>query len=53
VPSRTPRQRKAMLAVAHDPKIARNLDIPQKVAREYVSADQKKAGKGKAKGKRT
>jgi hypothetical protein len=52
VPSKTPRQRKAMAAAAHDPKIARNLDIPQKVAREFNAADQKKAGKGKAKGSR-
>lgn len=28
-----------MRAVAHDPALARKLDIPQRVAREFVKAD--------------
>jgi len=52
MPSKTPRQRKAMAAAAHDPAIAKRLDIPQSVARDFNKADQKKAGKKAGKGKR-
>lgn len=31
-----------MRAAAHDPKFAKKLGIPQKVAREFVAADKKK-----------
>jgi len=31
-----------MRAAAHDPRFAKKLGIPQKVAREYVAADKRK-----------
>ena len=37
-----------MRAAAHDPAFARKMGIPQSVAREYVSADKRKARKRKA-----
>lgn len=39
MPSKSPKQARAMRAAAHDPKFAKKLGIPQKVAREYVQAD--------------
>ena len=36
-----------MKAAAHDPKFAKKLGIPQKVAREFVDADKRKRGKEK------
>jgi hypothetical protein len=43
-----------MQAAAHSPKFAKAAKIPQSVAKEFVSADQKAAGKSavKAKGRR-
>jgi hypothetical protein len=43
MPSVSKRQRRTMLAAAHDRKFAKKLAIPQKVAREFVAADQAKA----------
>ena len=34
-----------MRAVAHNPKFARKVDIPQSVGRKYHEADQRKRGK--------
>lgn len=45
MPSKSPKQARTMRAAAHDPKFAKKLGIPQKVAREYVAADQKVAKK--------
>lgn len=42
MPSKTPKQARTMRAAAHDPKFAKKLGIPQKVAREFVAADKKK-----------
>jgi hypothetical protein len=49
MPSRSPKQRRTMLAAAHDPRFAASLGIPIKVAKEFVAADQAKA---KAAGKK-
>lgn len=43
MPSKSPEQKRTMRAAAHDPGFARKMGIPQKVAREFVRADQKKA----------
>jgi hypothetical protein len=42
VPSKTKKQARAMRAAAHNPAIAKKLGIPQKVARDFVAADQRK-----------
>lgn len=34
-----------MRAAAHDPKFAKKMQIPQRVARDFVAADKAKAGK--------
>jgi hypothetical protein len=52
MPSRTKKQARTMRAAAHDPALAKRLNIPQAVAKDFMAADRKKAGKGKAKGKR-
>jgi len=39
MPSKTPKQARTMAAAAHDPKFAKKLGIPQKVAKEYNAAD--------------
>jgi hypothetical protein len=49
MPSKTPKQKRTMAWAAHDPKAAKKLGIPQKVAKEFNRAD---AAKGKRKGKR-
>jgi hypothetical protein len=36
-----------MRAAAHNPDFAKKVGIPQKVAKEFVKADAKKAGKKK------
>ena len=42
MPSKTAKQARTMKAAAHDPAFAKKLKIPQKVAREFVRADQRK-----------
>lgn len=42
MPSKSPKQARTMRAAAHDKGFAKKLGIPQKVAREFVRADQKK-----------
>jgi hypothetical protein len=51
MPSKTPAQHRLMEAAAHNPKIAKQAGIPQKVAREFVRADAKKSPKGKSGGR--
>jgi len=41
--SKTPAQARLMAAAAHDPKFAKKVGVPRKVAREFNSADK---GKG-------
>jgi hypothetical protein len=43
MPSKSPKQARTMRAAAHSEKFAKKMDIPQKVAREYVAADKRKA----------
>lgn len=51
MPSKTPKQRRTMAAAAHDPKFAKKVGIPQKVAKEFNRADQRKRS-GRARKKR-
>lgn len=39
MPSRSAKQARTMAAAAHNPKFARKLGIPQKVAKEFNAAD--------------
>jgi len=45
MPSKTPKQHRTMEAAAHNPKFAKKVGIPAKVAKEYVAADKKKGKK--------
>lgn len=45
MPSKSAKQHRLMAAVAHDPKFAKQVGIPQKVGRDYFNADQRKKGK--------
>ncbi len=49
MPSKTKKQHRTMEAAAHSPAFAKKMGIPQKVAKEYVAADKKKAHGGKGK----
>lgn len=40
MPSKTPKQAKTMRAAAHNPKFAKKVGIPSKVAKEFAAADQ-------------
>lgn len=43
MPSKSPEQHTLMVIAAHNPEIAKERGIPQSVAKEYVSADKRKA----------
>lgn len=43
MPSKSPAQEKLMRAVAHSPKFAAKVDIPQSVGKEFHEADKKKS----------
>lgn len=45
MPSKSPKQARTMAAAAHNPKFAKKVGIPQKVAKEFNKADQKKGKK--------
>jgi hypothetical protein len=47
MPSKSPAQKRLMAAAARDPKFAKKVGVPSKVAREFHAAD-----KAKAKGKK-
>ena len=47
MPSKTPKQKRTMAAAAHDPKFAKKLGIPQKVAKEFNQADARKGKKSR------
>lgn len=51
MPSKSPKQARTMAAAAHDPKFAKKVGIPQKVAKEFNRAD-KGTGRIKPKGSR-
>lgn len=39
MPSKSDKQARTMAAAAHDPKFAKKVGIPQKVAKEFNAAD--------------
>ncbi len=39
MPSKSPKQARTMAAAAHNPKFAKRVGIPQKVAKEFNQAD--------------
>jgi hypothetical protein len=43
MPSKTAKQRRTMAAAAHNPAFAKKVGIPQKVAKDFNRADQRKA----------
>jgi len=51
MPSKSDKQARTMRAAAHDPKFAKKLKIPQKVAKEFVLADKKKGARGVSRGR--
>jgi hypothetical protein len=42
MPSKTPKQKKLMRAVAHNPELAKKVGIPQQVGKDFVAADKRK-----------
>lgn len=48
MPSKSPAQARLMQAVAHNPKFARKVGIPQSVGREFSDADKKKRARSVA-----
>lgn len=42
MPSKSPKQARTMRAAAHDPGFSKKIGIPQRVAKEFVRADQAK-----------
>lgn len=51
MPSKSAKQARTMAAAAHNPKFAKKVGIPTKVAKEFNAAD-KSSGRIKPKGKR-
>ena len=49
MPSKSPAQKRLMAAAAHDKGFAKKAGVPQKVAKEFNRADQKKAASKKRK----
>lgn len=47
MPSKSAKQARTMRAAAHDKGFAKKVGIPQKVAREFVTADKRKPSKPK------
>lgn len=47
MPSKTKKQAKMMRAVAHSPKFAKKVGIPQSVGKEFAAADKRKAKRKK------
>lgn len=43
MPSTSPKQKRTMRAAKHNPEFAKKMGIPQKVAAEFVAADQQQA----------
>lgn len=51
MPSKSEKQERFMRAVAHDPKFAKKVGVPQKVGREYERADERKRDKPRGRGR--
>lgn len=47
MPTKSRAQRRLMLAVAHNKKFAKRAGIPQRVGKEFVAADKRKARRKK------
>jgi hypothetical protein len=47
MPSKSAKQKRTMAAAAHNPKFAKKMGIPVKVAKEFNEADQAKAKRKK------
>ena len=47
MPSKSAKQHRVMEAAAHNPAFAKKAGIPQKVAKEFVAADEAEAKRGK------
>ena len=47
MPSKTPKQKRFMQAVANNPKFAKEVGVPQAVGAEFEAADETKAKKKK------
>jgi hypothetical protein len=45
MPSKSAKQKRTMAAAAHDPKFAKKMGIPVKVAKEFNQADKRKSRK--------
>lgn len=45
MPSKSPKQARLMQVVAHSPKFAKKVGIPQKVGKEFAAADKRKKAK--------
>jgi hypothetical protein len=45
MPSKSASQKRLMQMVAHDPKAAKRLKIPQSVGKDFVAADKARGGK--------
>lgn len=52
MPSKTGKQARAMAAASKSPAAAKRIGIPQKVAREFHTADKRAGSKSKLTGKR-
>jgi hypothetical protein len=52
MPSKSPKQARLMAAAAHDPKFAKKVGVPPKVAREFNEADKGTGIRSKAKRKK-
>ena len=46
MPSKSPEQKRLMQAVAHSPKFAKKVGIPQSVGKEFAAADKQRKGGG-------
>lgn len=44
MPSKSPAQHRLMEAVAHSPKFAKKVGIPQTVGKDFAAADKAKSG---------
>lgn len=47
MPSKSPKQARTMAAAAHNPKFAKKVGIPQKVAKDFNKADKAKGKKAR------
>jgi hypothetical protein len=50
MPSKSNKQHRLMQAVAHNQKFAKEAGVPQKVGKDFVEADKRKAAKRGSKG---